>query len=350
MVVGRSTPCQRESKSIVNNGKKKHPPHRKTRMKYAYEDLGDDQFEQLVVLLCRRLLGMGTQGFAKGIDGGRDAKFVGRAQHIPSTNAPWEGTVIVQAKHTNGYSRSFSEGDFFNPKSDSSVIGKEVPRIKKLCDAKQLDHYMIFANRKLTAIAESEIRSHISKACGIPEKSIMLCGTEQLEGWLKEFPDVPTLANVDPVDSPLIVSPDELSQVVQAFAHQMDDAVKTLDAPPTPRTSYETKNTLNNMSAEYAKGLRKRYLKETAQVKVFLAAPENEELLRMYESVVDEFQFKIISKRKDYQSFDAVMEYLLDLLFDRDPLLRGKKKLTRVMLFYMYWNCDIGEGDDAATV
>ena len=69
-------------------------------MKYAYEDLGDDQFEELVVLLCRRLLGMGTQGFAKGIDGGRDGKFVGKAQLIPSMIAPWEGIVIVQAKHT----------------------------------------------------------------------------------------------------------------------------------------------------------------------------------------------------------------------------------------------------------
>ena len=319
-------------------------------MMYAYEDLGDAHFEQLVVLLCRRLLGMGTQGFAKGVDGGRDAKFVGKAQLIPSTTAPWEGTVIVQAKHTNGYSRSFSEGDFFNPKSENTVIGKEVPRIKKLRDAKQLDHYMVFANRKLTGIAESDIRTHISKACGLPEPSIMLCGLEQLEGWLKEFPDVPALANLDPVDSPLIVGPDELSEVVQALARHMDDVAKTLDAPPTPRTPYETKNAINNMSADYAKGLRKRYLKETAQVKLFLAAPENEELLRMYESVVDEFQLKIISKRKDYQSFDAVMEYLLNLLFDRDPLLRGNKKLTRVMLFYMYWNCDIGEGDDAATV
>lgn len=46
-------------------------------MKYAYEDLGDTRFEELVVTLCRRLLGMATQGFAKGPDGGRDAKFVG---------------------------------------------------------------------------------------------------------------------------------------------------------------------------------------------------------------------------------------------------------------------------------
>ena len=317
-------------------------------MKYAYEDLSEDQFEQLVVLLCRHLLGMGVQGFAKGVDGGRDAKFIGVAQLLPSKAAPWNGTVIVQAKHTYGYSRSCSEGNFFNRNSVNTVIGKEVPRIRKLRDGEQLDHYMLFTNRKLTGNAESEIRAHIAKTCGLPASSVMLCGLEQLESWLKEFPDVPGKANLDPVDSPLIVSPDDLSEVVQSLARHMDEAATTLDAPPTPRTKYEIKNKVNRMSAEYAKALLKRYFKETSQVKVFLAAPENEELLRMYESVVDEFQLKIISKRKNYQSFDEVMEYLLDLLFKRDPLLSANKRLTRVMLFYMYWNCDIGEGDDAA--
>jgi len=73
------------------------------------------------------------------------------------------------------------------------------------------------------------------------------------------------------------------------------------------------------------------------------------ELLRMYESVVDEFQLRIISKRKNYQTFDEVMEYLVDLLFSRDPILRqhSHKRLTRAVLFYMYWNCDIGEVGDA---
>lgn len=318
-------------------------------MKYAYEDLSEDQFEQLVVLICRHLLGMGVQGFAKGVDGGRDAKFVGVAQLLPSKAAPWTGTVIVQAKHTNGYNRSFSEGDFFNPPSANTVIGKEVPRIKKLRDGKQLNHYILFANRKLTANAESDIRTHIANTCGLSEQSIMLCGLEQLDSWLKEFPDVPGKANLDPVDSPLIVSPDELSEVVQALARHMDETAAILDAPPTPRTPYEIKNKVNGMSAEYAKGMRRLYLKETAQVKAFLAAPENEDLLRMYESVVEEFQLKIIAKRKDYQSFDNIMNYLIDLLFNRDPLLRANRRLTRVMLFYMYWNCDIGEGDDVAT-
>ena len=319
-------------------------------MKFAYEDLSDDQFEVLIVLLCQRLLGIAVQGFAKGPDGGRDAKFVGTAELHPSKAAPWVGTVIVQAKHTNGYNRSFSELDFYSTSSSNTVVGKEVPRIKKLRDAKQLDHYMLFANRRLTGNSETEIRGHIAAECGVPASSIYLCGLEQLELWLKRFPEVAQEANLDAVDSPLIVSPDDLAEVVQALARQKDGLTALLDDPPTVRVTYEEKNALNNMTAAYAKEQRRKYLKETAQIRTFLAAPENIELLRMYESVVDEFQLKILAKRKDYQTFDEVMEYLVDLLFNRDPVLRqhAHKRLTRAILFYMYWNCDIGEVDDAA--
>jgi hypothetical protein len=42
---------------------------------------------------------------------------------------------------------------------------------------------------------------------------------------------------------------------------------------------------------------------------------------------------------------------LLDLLFGRDPILNqhAHKRLTRTVLFYMYWNCDIGQTNDAET-
>lgn len=318
-------------------------------MKFAYEDLSDDQFEQLVVLLCQRLLGVSVQGFAKGPDGGRDAKFVGTAELHPSTTEPWVGTTIIQAKHTNGYNHSFSEYDFFSKKSMNTVLGKEIPRIKKLRKAKQLDHYMLFANRRLTGIAETEICDYIASQCDIPASSIYLCGLEQLEMWLRRFPDVAGEADLDPVDSPLIVSPDDLAEVVQALARQKEAVVELLDDPPTARVTYEKKNELNNMSVEYAKAQLRKYLKETAQIRTFLAAPENLDLLRKYEAVVDEFQLKIIAKRRDYQTFDAVMEYLVDLLSNRDPILRQRahKRLTRAVLFYMYWNCDIGEVGDA---
>ena len=229
------------------------------------------------------------------------------------------------------------------------MLAKEIPRIKKLREGKQLDHYMLFANRRLAGNAESEIREYIAAQCGIPASSIYLCGLEQLEVWLKTFSDVARKADLDPVDSPLIVSPDDLAEVVQALARQKDGVSALLDDPPTERVTYEQKNVLNNMSADYAKAQRRKYLKETAQIRAFLAAPENLELLRMYESVVDEFQLKIIAKRKDYQTFDDVMEYLVDLLFNRDVVLRqhAHKRLTRAVLFYMYWNCDIGEVGDA---
>jgi hypothetical protein len=320
-------------------------------MKYAYEDLSDGQFESLIIFLCQRLLGISVQGFAAGTDGGRDAKFIGTAELHPSKAAPWVGITIIQAKHTNGYNRHFSESDFYSTNSQNTVLGKEIPRIKKLRASEQLDHYMLFANRRLAGNAETGIRAYIARESGIPIESVYLCGLEQLETWLRTFPDVPKLANLDPLDSPLIVSPDDLAEIVQALARQRDAVSALLDDPPTPRVSYEQKNVLNNMSIDYAKEQRRKYLKETAQIRAFLAAPENLELQRMYESVVDEFQLKIIAKRGDYQTFDEVMEYLVDLLFGRDPILRqhAHKRLTRAVLFYMYWNCDIGKVNDAET-
>ena len=320
-------------------------------MKYAYEDLSDSQFEKLIVLLCQELLGVSVQGFCDGADGGRDAKFVGTAQLHPSKTDPWIGTTIIQAKHTNGYNRLFSEGDFYNPEAKSSILHDEIPRIRKLKSASQLDHYMLFANRRLAGNAESEIRAYISKECEVPEFSIYLCGVEQLELWLKRFPSVPRMADLDPVDGPLIVSPDDLAEVVMAIAREGVLASQLIEHPPTERVSYDRKNKLNNMTDEYADAQRKRFLKDTPQIHAFLAAPANADILRQYESIVDEFQFKIIARRRDYQTFDRVMEYLIDQLYGRDASLRQHKhkRLTRSVLFYMYWNCDIGETDDAAS-
>lgn len=316
------------------------------KMKYAYEDLGDDGFEKLVVMICQRLLGISVIGFAKGPDGGRDARFHGTAELHPSKSAPWSGKVIIQAKHTVGIGRSCSETDFFGENSKSCIMAQEAPKIRALRDAKELDYYMLFTNRKLTAGTDSLLRSYVSKACGIPPESIYICGIEQLEMLLKNFPDIPEKLDIDPVDSPLTVSSDELAEVVEALERNKS-ALSVSDPPPVPRTSYEEKNRINKMSSDYAKQLRSRFLKDTTQVQRFLADPDNTDLLKKYESIVEEFQFKIIAKKKNYQSFDDVMEYLLDILFGRDPVLRSNKRLTRVLLFYMYWNCDIGEVEDA---
>lgn len=318
-------------------------------MKYAYEDLSPSQFELLVVAICQFVLGAGVQGFATGPDGGRDAKFVGTAELHPSKAAPWQGTVIVQAKHTNGYNTTFSDADFYSTEHDATVLGAELPRVQRLRASQSLDHYMLFSNRRLTANGESKLRAVIAKRCALPELSVYLCGIEQLELWLKRFPDAARIASLDPIDSPLIVSPDELAELVERLSEHLKNLGSVSGAAPTDRVSYERKNALNRMSVDYARDMQRRYLKETFQIKTFLAAPENVEILGRYQSAADEFQCQVLAKRKDYQSFDEAINYLTNLVFARDPILRAHRKLTRMMIFYMYWNCDLGLNDDAAT-
>lgn len=69
-------------------------------MGYPYEDLSESQFEALVIEASRQLLGKGVQGFATGVDGGRDGRFEGLAEGFPSRPTPWSGITVIQAKHT----------------------------------------------------------------------------------------------------------------------------------------------------------------------------------------------------------------------------------------------------------
>ena len=113
---------------------------------------------------------------------------------------------------------------------------------------------------------------------------------------------------------------------------------------------YTEKNELNAMSDEFAKELSKRYLGYTRKIEDFWRPRKRRDLGR-YEATVEDFQLKVIAKRTDYQSFDDVFNYLVDTLVKRDPVLagRGRAQLVRVMLFYMYWHCDIGRHPDAAS-
>ena len=316
-------------------------------MKYAYEDLSPEQFEKVIMHICRKLMGISVIGFSTGPDGGRDARFHGMAELHPSKAEPWVGKVVIQGKHTNGINRSFSEADFYSESNTKCILAKELPRIIALKTGGNLDHYMLFANRRLSAIADAAIRKYISSGAGLPEISVFLCGIEQIESFLRDFPDIPQKLNLSIFGTPLIVSPDELSKIVEAFAMRSGDLAAAIESLPVNRTLYTNKNKLNNMSEPYAKKLRDLYLKDTQQIREFLADPDNEQIREFYESATADFQLKILAKKKAGDSFDELFEYLFDQLIGRDPILAAYRRLTRSILFYMYWNCDIGEVTDA---
>jgi hypothetical protein len=309
-------------------------------MGYAFEDLDDSQFERLVVQCARRLFGSGVVSFAAGVDGGRDARFTGVADRYPSSSGPWVGKTIIQAKHTNATNAHFSDPDFSSD-AESSVISHEIPRIKKLVEEGDLDNYMLFTNRRLGANSDAAIRARVATAAGLGSRPVALHGIEYLDDLFREFPEVIGLAQIDPVDSPLNVSSYNIAEVILAIAVGLEDDDAGL--PVVDRVSFTRKNEINTMSEPFANELLKRYLSYTSQFDAFLASPANQDVLSKYNNAVEDFQLKVIAKRKDYQSFDDVFNYLVDLLYDRDAVLSRNRKLTRAMVFYMYWNCDLGE-------
>ncbi|AAV97133.1 hypothetical protein KQ247_14950 [Ruegeria pomeroyi] len=314
----------------------------------VYHDMSDDQFEQVAVALGQRLFGPGLIGFAKGKDGGRDAKFRGTAQAYPSTASPWNGGTIIQAKHTTGINASFSDKAFFNPETETGILADELARIKALIASGELDNYLVISNRKLTGITQGKLETYLHKETGLKKDQLGFLGTSQLDDLFKLYPDALKSLDFRPLERPLIVRSDELAETIEAFG----DALGDLEVPetkdlPEPRTPLDKKNRLNNMSDEYAKKLRSLYLPVTRQIDVFLGDPKNDQFLEKYHDATEEFSLKIIEFQGAEDTFDSVFNYLLDMLIDRSSVLRGNKRLTRAMLFYMYWTCDIGKNADA---
>jgi len=317
-------------------------------MAYPFEDLDDSDFERLVVQCMRKLFGAGVQGFATGPDGGRDARFQGTADRFPSAASPWTGLTVGQAKHTAAVNGHFGEPNF-GSLAKTSILSQEIERLKKLKQNDELDFYILFSNRRLGGIVGPQLEMRVANEVGLDKQNVHFVGLERLNELLVEFPDVIRLARIDPVDGPLLPSSQDLAEVILAIAEELKPAKS--EPRPTERVTYAEKNELNAMSDEFAKALSQRYLGYTKKIEDFLAAPENAEILRRYEATVDDFQLKIIAKRADYQSFDDVFNYLVDTLVKRDPVLagRGRAQLVRVMLFYMYWHCDIGRHPDAVS-
>lgn len=315
-----------------------------------YFDLNEDQFEQIVVAVGQRLFGAGLTGFAKGMDGGRDAKFIGTAQDYPSKASPWCGCTIIQAKHTNKVNASYSDADVCNESNKTGLVCDEVPKIKKLVDSGEAQNYLLVSNRKLTAIAQQRISKFISENTGLPIDRIAIAGSQQLDDWMELFPDAKNFLSINPLESPLIVSPDDLAYTIEGFAQALSVPPSDEDkSTPTPRTSLVEKNLLNNMTQDFEATLRKLYLPLMSDMQKFLRDPINEDFRAKYQDAAEEFNVKIVAKRGEFDAFDDVFNYLFDLLIDRSGILRSNKRLTRAVLYYMYWNCDIGrEVDDPA--
>ncbi|MEU4387971.1 ABC-three component system protein [Promicromonospora sp. NPDC023805] len=315
-------------------------------MAYPYEDLDDSQFERLVVQVMRKLFGPGVESFAAGPDGGRDARFRGTAERFPSAAGAWVGTTVGQAKHTNAINAHVSDSDFGSD-ADTSVISHEIVRIKSLARGNDLDNYFLVTNRRVGGVAGPRIIKRISDDAGVLHDRIHLAGIEFLDDMVHEYPDLLRLARIDPIDGPLLVSSREFAEVILGIADVLSAPSLLGDSAVMGRVSLNEKDLLNGMTPAFSRTLVRNYMGLVPQIQDFLASPANSDIRKRYEAAVEDFQLKIVAHRQEYQTFDHVYNYLIDLLFKRDGVLSANRRTTRAMLFYMYWHCDIGEVQDA---
>ncbi|WP_119695811.1 ABC-three component system protein [Microbacterium halotolerans] len=311
-------------------------------MSYPFEDLHEDQFERLVVECARYLFGAGVQEFAKGPDGGRDARFHGVAERFPSTAGPWKGITVIQAKHTNALNAHFAEGSFSGAKK-SSVLSEEIGRIKALVDANECDNYLLVSNRRLGGRTAPLIMQRISSGSGLAMDKISLIGVERLASLLREKREVVALAGITFPAGSLLVSSYEIAEIILAVGAGLADNQLATELGVTPRVSYSEKNRANYVSADFAQQLSDRYLSYTPAIDAFLADPMNADLKEHYDTAVEEFQFKVLAAFDEHKSFDRIFNLLVDALVRRDGILASNKKSLRALLFYMYWHCDIGK-------
>lgn len=305
--------------------------------RYDIHKRDDTFFENLTWHLCFRLFGAGTEKFAKGKDGGKDARFEGMAERYPSRASPWSGTVIIQAKHTLNPIASCSDPDF------DSIMKLESPRIAALKVAGKLDHYICFTNRKMSGVKGDALQTRLRNETGIP--TLMIVGLDFIERLLVEFDVLLDKLGLSLPAAGLTIYPEDLEHLINYFDQNVDLFREDAPAPSEPpflMTDWLEKNEINRLSNGYFRDV----ILEDSQVhfsaiQAFLTDLRNREWARRYDNITAQFRDKYYGFRDQFDAFERIF----DDIFNRIKLrgqIPGGDRLIYFFLHYMYCNCDIG--------
>jgi hypothetical protein len=310
---------------------------RPMRRDYRLYELSADEFEKLVVLICVRWLGAGVTPFAPGKDGGRDGKFVGKANCFPSLAEPLDGHCVLQAKHVASPDRSCSDRDF------QRLLKVEHPKVKALVKAGICEHYLVFTNRKLTGGADKSLIAGLMK---LRLKGAYIVGTERLHLALDDHVEIrESLPNHrDP--TPFRFDPNELVEVIGAlhsFVGSNPDSAFDSARDFEAIRIRDQKNKVNGLSDDYFQQIIVNgSMPHFSRVQDFLKNPRNREFAALYHDAADELKQKILIHRGRFGAFEDVFPFLSEQIQTPRVALRGKRRLVNILLHYMYFNCDIG--------
>ena len=304
---------------------------------YSIFLLNDEDFEDLVIDICKEILGIVTIKFSTGKDGGRDGRFEGTAKNCPSDKNPWQGKFIIQAKHTENQLASCSDSDF------KTIVNKEILKLKILKSNNEIDNYLLFTNRKLSGNQDSKLRDKIVDETKI--KNIIIYGIEAITSLLFDNPKILDKHDLSNFDEPLRFYEEDIKKIIIIFSDHLDK-IPNMEIERITNYKYISKtekNKKNNLSKECFDMIKRDYLMYFNQILNFLKDNKNKKIKIAYENTVSELKSIIIEKRDNYDKFDQIINYIYKYILERNKeKLWNTRKLIYTFLYYMYFNCDIG--------
>ena len=233
---------------------------------FPYENLSDEEFENLIIRICKEILGVGCKTFSVGKDGAKDSWFVGTAQKFPSDTAPWTGTFNIQAKFTKTHNASCSDNDF--SVNQTSILTKEITRLKEVKKITPFNNYIIFTNRKLSGEKVSLIQK-LKNEIGVQNADII--GREQIDTYLTDYPVIAYQFGLNKFLSPLRFYEKDLRDVIIVFSEQSKAISTEAKSYITSFTviDKEKKNELNDLSKEYFEFLKSHSLQYFEEIEKF---------------------------------------------------------------------------------
>lgn len=309
---------------------------------YPYENLTDEEFENLVIRIGKEVLGIGCKTFSVGKDGAKDSWFTGKAEYFPSKIAPWTGTFNLQAKHTKVQNASCSDNDF--SVNQSSVLSKEIARLKEVMKTAPFDNYIIFTNRKLPGGSHPTIVKMLQVGLGI--QNVEIIGREDIDSYLTDYPHIADKFGLYKFQAPLRFYEKELRDVIIVFSEQSKAISTEAKSYITSFTviDKEKKNELNNLSKDYFEFLKNHSLQYFEEIEKFLRDPKNEPYMKMYSNTVSDLQDSITVERNRFNEFEHIIKHLIDYTVgNNEDKLKDLRKIVRVFIHFMYFNCDIGK-------
>lgn len=310
-------------------------------MDYHLYKLNPTEFENLVNTICTEILGTGVVTFSAGKDGGRDGRFTGTAQNYPSSNDPWTGKFIIQAKHTTNPTASCSDSDF------KGLIEREIVKIKKLKNSGDIDNYLLFTNRKYSAIKGEQLCKKIIEDTKVSKVTII--GKEVINNqYLNPNKEIVRQYNLHRVHIPFDFSDEEIREIILAFKEQLPIVADAIESDVLKydfsHIEKEDKNSKNKLGQEYYhQSILGNSLMEFGKIETFLKNPVNEDLKNYYYDTANELNEIISLKRDDFYSFEELFVYIYQLITNGVSSMKGSKRHVTTFLHYMYVECLIGK-------